>query len=160
MIKKTIISISLILATSNIYAAQEQKNINQNQNQIQQSTQERNPNAKEISNDVLKTGKNFETDQMSYDKGFDAGYELGKKVTEEEMVARLMKMEQYLDSIFNFQRLYIENKIEPPKIVVRKSPIEVVENGKLMIIEQEQIEIIEPARLLPEPKNWKHFIIE
>lgn len=125
--------------------------------------QELNPNGQMIQGDVLRSSgkKTLEEEEiLVYNKGFDEGYEVGKKIAEEEMIAKLLKLEKYLDNIFNFQRLYIENKIEPPKIVIRKSPVEVVENGKMMIIEQEQIEIVEPARLMAEPKKWKHFVIE
>lgn len=101
-----------------------------------------------------------EKQSYSYNLGFQEGYELGKKIAEEEMIAKLNSMEEYLDRIFNFQRLYIEDKIEPPKVIIRKTPVELNENGKLLIIEQEQIEIIEPARLISTPKTWRNFLIE
>ena len=118
-----------------------------------------------IESDVLKNNGSEKLELIGeesikyYNRGFDEGFEEGKKIAEEAMVMKLLKMERYLDSIFNFQRLYIENKIEPPKIMIRKTPIDIYNNGSLMTIDQEQIEIIGPAKLISNPKSWRNYLI-
>jgi hypothetical protein len=155
--KKIILISSLVLIT-NIFAK-----TNPMDNKTQQPKMAKDYSVV-VENNVLKQS-NIEDENIDaesskyYHIGFNDGFEEGKRIAEEAMIMKLNKMERYLDSLFNFQRLYIENKIEPPEIMIRKTPIDVYNNGTLMTIDQEQIEIIKPARLINNPKTWRNFLI-
>lgn len=91
----------------------------------------------------------------AYKNGFTAGAEESEFV----MKKKLEKMSRYMDSLFAFHKLYLEGKLEPPKIGVVNEPVQVTKNGKVMVIQQEYLEIIEPARFIDQPKTWKNFLI-
>ena len=76
------------------------------------------------------------------------------------MKKKLDKMSKYMDSLFAFHKLYLEGKLEPPKIGIINEPVQVTKNGKVMVIQQEYMEIIEPAKFIDQPKTWKNFLID
>lgn len=91
----------------------------------------------------------------SYSKGFEDGaYE-----SELVMKRKLDRMSKYMDSLFAFHKLYLEGKLEPPKIGVVVEPIQVTKDGKVMVIQQEHLEILEPAKFIDNTKTWRNFLI-
>lgn len=89
---------------------------------------------------------------------FKKGYKVGVEDTEILINKKLDNMEKYMDSIFAFHRLYLEGKFEPPKIGIVKTPYQILENGKSMVIEQEQFMVIEEGKFVDNPKSWKSFL--
>ncbi|WP_313958291.1 type IV secretory system conjugative DNA transfer family protein [Aliarcobacter cryaerophilus] len=71
-----------------------------------------------------------------------------------------MKLCNFMDNLFAFHKLYLEGKLEPPKIGVVSEPIQITKEGKVMIIQQEYMEIIEPAKFVNQPKTWRNFILD
>lgn len=117
------------------------------------------------SNDVLTKTQNTELlndpevirlINEAYKNGFTAGAEESEFV----MKKKLDKMSKYMDSLFAFHKLYLEGKLEPPKIGIINEPVQVTKNGKVMVIQQEYMEIIEPAKFIDQPKTWKNFLID
>lgn len=117
------------------------------------------------SNDVLTKTQNSELlnnpevvrlINEAYKNGFTAGAEESEFV----MKKKLDKMSKYMDSLFAFHKLYLEGKLEPPKIGIVNEPVQVTKNGKVMVIQQEYMEIIEPAKFVDQPKTWKNFLID
>lgn len=108
----------------------------------------------EIKYDVLKNPEVKLLLNKSYKKGFSDGAEESKAV----MKAKLKKMERFMDELFAFHKLYLEGKLEPPKVGVVNQPIQVTKEGKVMVIQQEYLEIIEPAKFVNKPKTWENFI--
>ena len=45
-----------------------------------------------------------------------------------------MKLCNFMDNLFAFHKLYLEGKLEPPKIGVVSEPIQITKEGKVMII--------------------------
>lgn len=117
------------------------------------------------SNDVLTKTQNTELlndpevirlINEAYKNGFTAGAEESEFV----MKKKLDKMSKHMDSLFAFHKLYLEGKLEPPKIGIINEPVQVTKNGKVMVIQQEYMEIIEPAKFIDQPKTWKNFLID
>lgn len=124
-----------------------------------------NSNKIKKSNDVLTKTQNTELlndpdvirlINEAYKNGFTAGAEESEFV----MKKKLDKMSKYMDSLFAFHKLYLEGKLEPPKIGIINEPVQVTKNGKVMVIQQEYMEIIEPAKFIDQPKTWKNFLID
>ena len=92
----------------------------------------------------------------AYRKGFEDGAEEAKMI----MTKKVEKMGNFMDNLFAFHKLYLEGKLEPPKIGVVSEPVQITKDGKVMIIQQEYMEIIEPAKFVNQPKTWRNFILD
>ena len=87
---------------------------------------------------------------------FEDGAEEAKMI----MTKKVEKMGNFMDNLFAFHKLYLEGKLEPPKIGVVSEPVQITKDGKVMIIQQEYMEIIEPAKFVNQPKTWQNFILD
>lgn len=151
--------LSMVLLSSTIALANEQLN---NVNQEVAIKPKENLVLKE--NNVLIKNKNELLNQPdvlkyineAYRKGFEDGAEESKII----MIKKIEKMGSEMDNMFAFHKLYLEGKLEPPKIGIVSEPIQVTKEGKVMIIQQEYMEIIEPAKFVNQPKTWRNFIID
>lgn len=76
------------------------------------------------------------------------------------MKKKIERMGKFMDELFAFHKLYLEGKMEPPKVGVVSEPVQVTKNGSVMVIQQEYLEIIEPAKFVDKPKTWKNFMLE
>ena len=151
--------LSMVLLSSTIALANEQLN---NVNQEVAIKPKENLVLKE--NNVLIKNKDELLNQPevlkyineAYRKGFEDGAEESKII----MIKKIEKMGSEMDNLFAFHKLYLEGKLEPPKIGIVSEPIQVTKEGKVMIIQQEYMEIIEPAKFVNQPKTWRNFIID
>lgn len=151
--------LSMVLLSSTIALANEQLN---NVNQEVAIKPKENLVLKE--NNVLIKNKDDLLNQPdvlkyineAYRKGFEDGAEESKII----MIKKIEKMGSEMDNMFAFHKLYLEGKLEPPKIGIVSEPIQVTKEGKVMIIQQEYMEIIEPAKFVNQPKTWRNFIID
>jgi hypothetical protein len=91
---------------------------------------------------------------QAYVKGYKKGH--AEAIT--KMRSKITKLEKNLDSLFNFQTLYLEGKLQPPKIAIVKSDVEVTRDGKIMVLNQEHLQIVEPARFVEKIDNWKNIL--
>lgn len=151
--------LSMVLLSSTIALANEQlNNVNQEvaikpkENLVLKENNVLIKNKDELLNqpDVLKYINE------AYRKGFEDGAEESKII----MIKKIEKMGNEMDNMFAFHKLYLEGKLEPPKIGIVSEPIQVTKEGKVMIIQQEYMEIIEPAKFVNQPKTWRNFIID
>ncbi len=151
--------LSMVLLSSTIALANEQlNNVNQEvaikpkENLVLKENNVLIKNKDELLNqpDVLKYINE------AYRKGFEDGAEESKII----MIKKIEKMGSEMDNMFAFHKLYLEGKLEPPKIGIVSEPIQVTKEGKVMIIQQEYMEIIEPAKFVNQPKTWRNFIID
>ncbi len=108
------------------------------------------------SDDILKQPDVLKYINEAYRKGFEDGAEEAKMI----MTKKVEKMGNFMDNLFAFHKLYLEGKLEPPKIGVVSEPIQITKDGKVMIIQQEYMEIIEPAKFVNQPKTWRNFILD
>ena len=104
--------------------------------------------------DKMTKKEMIELINQAYEKGFKEGHQIAIK----KMRAKLLKLEKQLDYLFNFQSLYLEGKLQPPKIAIVKSDIEVTKDGKVMILNQEHLQIVEPARFVEKINDWKNIL--
>jgi len=111
-------------------------------------------------NNVLKDTNSMTKEDMIrlINEAYVKGYKNGHKKAIEKMRAKIKKLEKHLDSLFNFQTLYLEGKLQPPKIAIVKSDVEVTRDGKVMILNQEHLQIVEPARFVEKIDNWKNIL--
>lgn len=91
-------------------------------------------------------------------KAYKKGYKNGHEIAIKNMRDKITKLEKHLDHLFNFQSLYLEGKLLPPKISIVKSDVEVTKDGKIMILNQEHLQIVEPAKFVDKIDNWKNII--
>ena len=77
-----------------------------------------------------------------------------------DMNFRLIALEKYLDGLFNFHRLVLEGKYEPPKIGIVNQPVEVSEDGQTMSIQARTFKILAPGRFVEEIPSWKTFLLD
>lgn len=108
------------------------------------------------SDELLKQPDVLKYINEAYRKGFEDGAEEAKMI----MTKKVEKMGNFMDNLFAFHKLYLEGKLEPPKIGVVSEPIQITKDGKVMIIQQEYMEIIEPAKFVNQPKTWRNFILD
>ena len=108
------------------------------------------------SDELLKQPDVLKYINEAYRKGFEDGAEEAKMI----MTKKVEKMGNFMDNLFAFHKLYLEGKLEPPKIGVVSEPVQITKDGKVMIIQQEYMEIIEPAKFVNEPKTWRNFILD
>lgn len=108
------------------------------------------------SDELLKQPDVLKYINEAYRKGFEDGAEEAKMI----MTRKVEKMGNFMDNLFAFHKLYLEGKLEPPKIGVVSEPVQITKNGKVMIIQQEYMEIIEPAKFVDQPKTWRNFILD
>lgn len=108
------------------------------------------------SDDILKQPDVLKYINEAYRKGFEDGAEEAKMI----MTKKVEKMGNFMDNLFAFHKLYLEGKLEPPKIGVVSEPVQITKDGKVMIIQQEYMEIIEPAKFVNQPKTWRNFILD
>lgn len=108
------------------------------------------------SDELLKQPDVLKYINEAYRKGFEDGAEEAKMI----MTKKVEKMGNFMDNLFAFHKLYLEGKLEPPKIGVVSEPVQITKDGKVMIIQQEYMEIIEPAKFVNQPKTWRNFILE
>lgn len=108
------------------------------------------------SDDILKQPEVLKYINEAYRKGFEDGAEEAKMI----MTKKVEKMGNFMDNLFAFHKLYLEGKLEPPKIGVVSEPVQITKDGKVMIIQQEYMEIIEPAKFVNQPKTWRNFILD
>lgn len=106
--------------------------------------------------ELLKNPEVIKLINESYKKGFIQGAEESKLV----MKKKIERMGKFMDELFAFHKLYLEGKMEPPKVGVVSEPVQVTKNGSVMVIQQEYLEIIEPAKFVDKPKTWKNFMLE
>lgn len=156
-ILKTISICGLVLA-SNVFAAEgmiETKDVKANTVQTADViTNQNDVISKTQKNDLLSNPEVIRLMNESYKKGFIEGAEESKMV----MKKRIEKMGKFMDELFAFHKLYLEGKLEPPKIGVVSQPVQVTKEGKVMVLQQEYLEIIEPAKFVDKPKDWKNFL--
>ncbi len=133
--------LSMVLLSSTIALANEQlNNVNQEvaikpkENLVLKENNVLIKNKDELLNqpDVLKYINE------AYRKGFEDGAEESKII----MIKKIEKMGSEMDNMFAFHKLYLEGKLEPPKIGIVSEPIQVTKEGKVMIIQQKYMEII------------------
>lgn len=108
------------------------------------------------SDELLKQPDVLKYINEAYRKGFEDGAEEAKMI----MTKKVEKMGNFMDNLFAFHKLYLEGKLEPPKIGVVSEPVQITKDGKVMIIQQEYMEIIEPAKFVNQPKTWRNFILD
>ena len=108
------------------------------------------------SDELLKQPDVLKYINEAYRKGFEDGAEEAKMI----MTKKVEKMGNFMDNLFAFHKLYLEGKLEPPKIGVVSEPVQITKDGKVMIIQQEYMEIIEPAKFVNQPKTWRNFILK
>lgn len=140
------------------------KTVNNNMIQVEQELVDENTPKIKKENDVLTKG---ETSELLNDpnvirlinEAYKNGFTAGAEESEFVMMKKLDRMSKYMDSLFAFHKLYLEGKLEPPKIGIVNEPVQVTKNGKVMVIQQEYMEIIEPAKFIDQPKTWKNFLI-
>ena len=108
------------------------------------------------SDELLKQPDVLKYINEAYRKGFEDGAEEAKMI----MTKKVEKMGNFMDNLFAFHKLYLEGKLEPPKIGVVSEPVQITKEGKVMIIQQEYMEIIEPAKFVNQPKTWRNFILD
>ena len=108
------------------------------------------------SDELLKQPDVLKYINEAYRKGFEDGAEEAKMI----MTKKVEKMGNFMDNLFAFHKLYLEGKLEPPKIGVVSEPVQITKDGKVMIIQQEYMEIIEPAKFVNQPKTWQNFILD
>ena len=73
---------------------------------------------------------------------------------------RLIKMEHYMDGIFNFHRLVLEGKYEPPTIGIVNSGVSVSEDGQEMTIQERAFKVLSLGKFVDEPKSWQTFLLD
>lgn len=170
---KSIILVSILLSNSFSYDENftkspvlEEKNSKTTVEQVapvtlSKPTINKNPNMKE--NDDLGKLTKYET--MSKEEiialinnAYKKGFSDGAQETQLVMKAKIEKMTDFMDQLFAFHKLYLEGKLQPPKIGIVKTPVQVMDSGRTMVIEQEHLEIIEPAKFVEQPKDWKNFL--
>jgi len=105
-------------------------------------------------NELLENPEVIRLLNNAYKKGFIDGSDESKLV----MINKLNKMDKYMNQLFAFHKLYLEGKLQPPKIGIVSEPVQVTKEGRVMVIQQEYLEIIEPAKFVNKPKTWKNFI--
>lgn len=108
------------------------------------------------SNNILKNPEVQALIQQAYQKGYQEGADKAMM----DMNRRLIAMEEYMDGIFNFHRLVLEGKYEPPKIGIIVSPVEVSNDGRTMSIEAQTFTVLEDGRFVEEPKSWRSFLLD
>ena len=108
------------------------------------------------SDELLKQPDVLKYINEAYRKGFEDGAEEAKMI----MTKKVEKMGNFMDNLFAFHKLYLEGKLEPPRIGVVSEPVQITKDGKVMIIQQEYMEIIEPAKFVNQPKTWRNFILD
>ena len=108
------------------------------------------------SDELLKQPDVLKYINEAYRKGFEDGAEEATMI----MTKKVEKMGNFMDNLFAFHKLYLEGKLEPPKIGVVSEPVQITKDGKVMIIQQEYMEIIEPAKFVNQPKTWRNFILD
>lgn len=162
MMKKAFMCLSL---AASLFAA----------NQIREEKVDENGN-KEIttttvvqgSHNVLPGGENSETSanlkspeiQALLRQAYQKGYQAGAEQSMRDMNFRLIALEKYLDGLFNFHRLVLEGKYEPPKIGIVNQPVEVSEDGQTMSIQARTFKILAPGRFVEEIPSWKTFLLD
>ena len=92
--------------------------------------------------------------QLKYEQGYIEGNDAQKV----EMSLKLKKMDHFLTQIFNFQRYYIKGQIQPPKIGEIQQQVQVMNDGKTRIVQEQHLEILEPAKFVSNPKDWQSFL--
>ena len=108
------------------------------------------------SDELLKQPDVLKYINEAYRKGFEDGAKEAKMI----MTKKVEKMGNFMDNLFAFHKLYLEGKLEKPKIGVVSEPVQITKDGKVMIIQQEYMEIIEPAKFVNQPKTWRNFILD
>ena len=94
--------------------------------------------------------------QQAYQKGYQEGADDAMQT----MIDRLLKMESYMDGIFNFYRLVLEGKYEPPTIGIVNSGVSVSEDGQEMTIQERSFKVLSPGKFVEEPKTWQTFLLD
>jgi hypothetical protein len=98
--------------------------------------------------------------QAMLQEAYKRGYQAGAEQSMRDMTYRLAKFEKWFDGIFNFHRLYLEGKYEPPKIGVLNSPVEVGQDGRYMSVQDKKFVVLEDGYFVSEPKTWKTFLLD
>lgn len=112
--------------------------------------------AKKEETELFKSARFQSMLQEAYRKGYQAGADQAMR----DMNLRLVKLEKWFDGIFNFHRLYLEGKYEPPKIGIINSPVEVGADGKTMSVQDKKFVVLEEGYFVSEPKTWKTFLLD
>ena len=94
--------------------------------------------------------------QQAYQKGYQEGADDAMQT----MNDRLIKMESYMDGLFNFHRLVLEGKYEPPTIGIINSGVAVSEDGQEMTIQERSFKVLSPGKFVEEPKTWQTFLLD
>lgn len=94
--------------------------------------------------------------QQAYQKGYQEGADDAMQT----MIDRLLKMESYMDGLFNFHRLVLEGKYEPPTIGIINSGVAVSEDGQEMTIQERAFKVLSPGKFVEEPKTWQTFLLD
>lgn len=100
------------------------------------------------------------TIQALIQQAYQKGYQEGADDAMQTMNDRLIKMEHYMDGIFNFHRLVLEGKYEPPTIGIVNSGVSVSEDGQEMTIQERAFKVLSPGKFVDEPKSWQTFLLD
>lgn len=94
--------------------------------------------------------------QQAYQKGYQEGADDAMQT----MIDRLMQLSSYMDGLFNFHRLVLEGKYEPPTIGIINSGVAVSEDGQEMTIQERSFKVLSPGKFVEEPKTWQTFLLD
>ena len=91
------------------------------------------------------------TIQALIQQAYQKGYQEGADDAMQTMNDRLIKMEHYMDGIFNY---------EPPTIGIVNSGVSVSEDGQEMTIQERAFKVLSPGKFVDEPKTWQTFLLD
>lgn len=91
---------------------------------------------------------------------FYKGYGDSKEETSFLYKERLKSLNKYMDGLYQYQRLYLTKKIEPPLITTQISPIDKNKNNKTMTISEEKYYILKDAEFVDNYKKWENYLIQ
>lgn len=98
--------------------------------------------------------------QSLIQQAYQKGYQEGADDAMQTMNDRLIKMENYMDGLYNFHRLVLEGKYEPPTIGIINSGVAVSEDGQEMTIQERAFRVLSPGKFVDEPKSWRTFLLD
>jgi hypothetical protein len=92
------------------------------------------------------------------DKQFKLGFIEGGKEISELYLSRLSQLEKYINSLYLYNRLYIEKKIDPPLIGEIDTSVSANENS--LTINENFMKILKNAKFNEEVKKWRTYVID